>query len=74
MSQALEAHSGGAETLGRPLFFAAQRGHADVVELLLEAGADANTSFTFGTPFMLLRARMMSRWSQFCLPMVRTRT
>ncbi|MDU8913993.1 ankyrin repeat domain-containing protein [Aestuariicoccus sp. MJ-SS9] len=47
---ALEASSDGPETLSRPLFFAAQRGHAEVVKLLLERGADANTSFTFGSP------------------------
>ena len=47
---ALEAHSDGPETLGRPLFFAAQRGHAEVVQLLLERGANPNTSFTYGSP------------------------
>lgn len=48
--QALEASSSEPETLGRPLYFAAQRGHLEVVELLLEHGADANTRFTYGSP------------------------
>lgn len=47
---ALEASSDGPEALGRPLFFAAQRGHAEVVQLLLERGADPNTRFTYGSP------------------------
>jgi len=38
------------KALSRPLFFAAQRGHAEVVKVLLEHGADANTSYTFGSP------------------------
>ena len=48
--KALESSSDGPEALSRPLFFAAQRGHAEVVKLLLERGADANISFTFGSP------------------------
>lgn len=47
---ALEASTDGPDTFGRPLFFAAQRGHGEVVQLLLERGADPNTSFTFGSP------------------------
>lgn len=37
-------------TLERPLFFAAQSGHTDVVALLLERGADPNTVLDFGSP------------------------
>ncbi|WP_377192862.1 ankyrin repeat domain-containing protein [Ruegeria meonggei] len=48
--EALEANSDGPKALSRPLFFAAQRGHAEVVKVLLEHGADANTSYTFGSP------------------------
>ncbi|MDU8946447.1 ankyrin repeat domain-containing protein [Ovoidimarina sediminis] len=48
--QVLEADSHDPKTLSRPLFFAAQRGYADVVEVLLEHGANPNTSFTYGSP------------------------
>ncbi len=37
------------ETLVRPLYFAAQRGHGDAVQYLLEQGAPANASTDFGT-------------------------
>ena len=36
------------ETLSRPLYFAAQRGHADAVAVLLDRGADPDTAFSFG--------------------------
>ena len=36
--------------LERPLFFAAQSGHTDIVAILLEHGADANTMLDFGSP------------------------
>lgn len=36
-------------TLGRPLFFAAQAGHTDVVSLLLDRGADPNIALDFGS-------------------------
>lgn len=38
------------QTLERPLFFAAQKGHAEVVSLLLDRGADPNTVLDFGSP------------------------
>jgi len=38
------------KALSRPLFLAAQRGHAEVVKVLLKHGANANTSYTFGSP------------------------
>lgn len=47
---ALETGAPEPKALGRPLFFAAQQGHAEVVALLLGAGADPNTVFTFGSP------------------------
>ncbi|MES0824939.1 ankyrin repeat domain-containing protein [Ruegeria sp. SCP11] len=37
-------------SLERPLFFAAQSGHTDIVAILLEHGADANTMLDFGSP------------------------
>ena len=37
-------------TLERPLFFAAQSGHAEVVSLLLDRGANPNTVLDFGSP------------------------
>ena len=48
--EVLEAGIDGPDTLNRPLFFAAQRGHPKVVELLLDHGANPNISFTFGSP------------------------
>ncbi len=47
---ALAANTATSLTLGRALYFAAQRGHAEIVRLLLENGADPNTSFSYGSP------------------------
>ncbi len=40
-------------SLVRPIYFAAQRGHADVVALLLEHGAPANAKLNFGTALQI---------------------
>lgn len=37
------------ETLGRPLYFASQRGHGDVVSYLLSLGADPDSATNFDT-------------------------
>ena len=39
--------------VGSPLYFAAQRGHVKVVELLLEAGAEVNAVTRFGTALQI---------------------
>lgn len=50
LSAALEQNGAVAESdLKHPLFFAAQSGHTDIVAILLERGADPNTSFDFGS-------------------------
>lgn len=49
-TKSLEVEGIDPTSLKRPLFFAAQRGHAPVVAVLLENGADPNTAFTFGAP------------------------
>lgn len=40
-------------TLTRPLYFAAQRGHADVVAFLLARGASANAATSFGSALQI---------------------
>ena len=48
---ALLSEEGGADpaVLARPLFFAAQSGHTDIVAILLDYGADPNATFEFGS-------------------------
>lgn len=41
------------DTLVKPLYFAAQRGHSDVVAYLLERGAPADAVTTFGTALQI---------------------
>lgn len=42
-----------APDVGSPLYFAAQRGHTDVVTLLVERGADVNAVTRFGTALQI---------------------